>query len=187
MGAGITFNRRMAAWWPGLKITVDGYVNRIKDKITSVPINLHVWRTVNLGEVHARGIDINLESRFLPARKHMVTLSGNYTLQHVVDKTFPGGQTYNKQLPYLPRYSGWPTRIRGSTSRPADKGLRAVTARRNILTERSSRVTPSSISRSGSPSASTRSGWKRAQTFRMFSTNNTASSPAIPCPAELTD
>lgn len=106
LGAGITFNRRMAAWWPGLKITVDGYVNRIKDKITSVPINLHVWRTVNLGEVHAKGVDINLESRFRPAQKHMVTLSGNYTLQHVVDKTFPGGQTYNKQLPYLPRYSG---------------------------------------------------------------------------------
>lgn len=106
LGAGVTFQRRLATWWPELKITADGYVNRVRDKIVSIPITLHVWRTLNLGKVNARGLDMTMMNRFRVAANHQLVLCGNYSLQSVKDKSSKGSLTYNKQLAYTPEYSG---------------------------------------------------------------------------------
>lgn len=35
-------------------MTVDGYLNRVKDKIVGVPYNMFIWRTENLGRVDVK-------------------------------------------------------------------------------------------------------------------------------------
>ena len=106
MGAGLAWQKRISHVWPLLRVAADAYYNRVKDKITSVPYNLYIWRTLNLGKVEAKGLDLTLESGIRPADKHLLTLSGNCSVQRVVDKSTPGGKAYGKQIAYMPRYSG---------------------------------------------------------------------------------
>ena len=105
LGAGLTFQKRISHTWTLLKITADAYYNQVKDKITSVPYNLYIWRTLNLGKVEAKGLDLTLENSVRPAKGHLLTLAGNCSMQHVVDKSESGSRSYNKQLAYVPRYS----------------------------------------------------------------------------------
>ncbi|MDD4760134.1 MAG: TonB-dependent receptor plug domain-containing protein [Bacteroidaceae bacterium] len=106
LGVGVTLQKHISSWWPEIKVTADGYLNRVRDKIVSIPITLHVWRTLNFGKVDANGLDITLMNRFSITKGHQVVLSGNYTLQSVKDKSSEGSLTYNKQLAYTPEYSG---------------------------------------------------------------------------------
>ena len=57
---GLTLSAQPAAWWPGLTLTVDGYTNRVSQRIVSVPYTLFVWRTLNMGRVDAHGLDATL-------------------------------------------------------------------------------------------------------------------------------
>lgn len=99
-------------WQPGtdwarqVAVTLDGYANRVTDRIVSVPYNLFVWRTVNLATVEAHGIDATLEARFTPAARHMLLLSANYSWQRVADRSMPGSIGYGNQLAYTPLHSG---------------------------------------------------------------------------------
>ena len=105
-GVGVTFQKSMARWWPEMRLTADGYLNHVRDKIVSIPYNLYIWRTLNMGRVDIHGLDITLLNRFCPGKNHLVVLSGNFTLQSVKDKSEKGGYNYNKQLAYTPKYSG---------------------------------------------------------------------------------
>jgi len=106
LGVGMTMQKYIASWWPELKVTADAYLNRVCDKIVSIPITLHVWRTLNMGKVDAHGLDFTLMNRFRVAGIHYIILSGSYSLQSVKDKTSESSVTYNKQLAYTPEYSG---------------------------------------------------------------------------------
>lgn len=57
-------------WWPLVAFTADGYYNRVADRIVSVPYNLFVWRTVNMGDVHTAGLDVTLQSTWQPVPRH---------------------------------------------------------------------------------------------------------------------
>ena len=107
LSAGLTMqatpNRQ---WWPLLALTADGYYNRVADRIVSVPYNLFVWRTVNMGDVRTAGLDLTLQSTWQPARRHALLLAANYTLQHSTDHTSPQLSTWHKQLAYTPVHSG---------------------------------------------------------------------------------
>ncbi len=106
LGGGVVFERRMAYWWPTFSLTVDVYDNHVVDKIVSVPVNLHLWRTINLGRVEARGLDVTLHSGLQWRQKHILTLFGNMTYQNVKDKTRENELTFGKQLAYMPDWSG---------------------------------------------------------------------------------
>ncbi len=106
LGIGLTFQTCMTSWWPSLSATLDGYYNRITDRITAIPYNLFVWQMVNLGKVRAAGVDFTLQSRFRPAVGPELFLDGNYTWQHAADRTDPSQRSYNCQPAYLPRHSG---------------------------------------------------------------------------------
>jgi len=105
LGAGLTLRAAPAAWLPALRLSLDGYYNRIRDRITSIPYNLYVWRTVNMGRVSAGGIDATAEAEFRAAG-HVLVLTANYSLQRAADRTEPGSHTYGKQPAYMPCHSG---------------------------------------------------------------------------------
>lgn len=105
-GGGIVFGKRMSEWWRSFSLTVDIYKNRVVDKIVSVPVNLHLWRTTNLGKVDARGVDITLNSKFLLSAKHVLTVFANMMYQKAEDKTHDNALTFGKQLAYIPDRSG---------------------------------------------------------------------------------
>lgn len=106
LGAGLTLSAVPADWWPALTVTADGYLNRVTDRIMSLPYNLYVWRTENIGRVRAAGMDVTLESRFAPAERWQLVLSGSYSLQRSTDRTSETSRSYGLQLPYMPVHSG---------------------------------------------------------------------------------
>lgn len=106
--AGLTLQLgRRAGGAAGLwELSADAYAARVDDKIVSVPYNLFVWRTVNLGRVSATGLDASLEGR-QPLGRHLVLrLAASYALRHAADRTAPGTPGYGRALPYAPRHTG---------------------------------------------------------------------------------
>lgn len=107
VGAGVTlFFTDATAWWRSTSLTVDGYFNRVSDRIMSIPYTLYVWRTTNLGKVETAGLDVTLESHFCPAEGHELILSANHSIQSATDKSNPAVSTYGQQLAYTPLHSG---------------------------------------------------------------------------------
>lgn len=89
--------------------TLDGYYNRVKDKIVAIPSkNLFVWSMLNFGKVEMSGLDATATTTFKynPSCFKSASLSGSYSLQRAVDKTDPAGKTYGHQIPYTPLHSG---------------------------------------------------------------------------------
>lgn len=93
-------------------IKVDGYYNRVKDKIVAMPqLNLFRWTMLNLGRVEIIGADVNVQVEVMLGQVKLKPLL-SYTYQSAVDKTNKGsgiddGDTfYNKQIPYTPWHTG---------------------------------------------------------------------------------
>lgn len=106
-GVGTTLRvERPGTWLAALALTADGYLNRVDDRIQAIPRSLYVWQMINVGRVVATGLDLTLDAHVQPARRHALFASANYSLQHVCDRTTPGGSSYNRQLAYTPRHSG---------------------------------------------------------------------------------
>jgi outer membrane cobalamin receptor len=88
-----------------LSLTVDGYYNRVDDKIVALP-TLFIWKMMNMGKVDIKGIDANLSARFALPSEMFLQIDGSYTRQEVVDKTDKDSKIYNHQLPYTPVHTG---------------------------------------------------------------------------------
>lgn len=106
LSAGITVQLTPTPWWRLLALTADGYYNRVADRIVSVPYNLFVWRTVNMGLVRAAGLDLTLQSEWQVGPRHQLLLAVNYSWQRCRDCTTPTELTWHKQLAYTPEHSG---------------------------------------------------------------------------------
>lgn len=107
ISAGLTLQAAPSHAWPLLALTVDGYYNKVSDRIVSIPYNLYVWRTVNMGDVRASGLDLTLQSQWrLGSRGHQLLLATNYSYQRCTDHTSPTQSTWHKQLAYTPEHSG---------------------------------------------------------------------------------
>ena len=89
-----------------LQATVDGYCNRVTDKIVGVPYNMFIWRTVNVARVDVLGVDASLRGAWQVAPGHRLSLQGSYSYQHVVNHTNRSSRYYGNQIAYIPLHSG---------------------------------------------------------------------------------
>lgn len=109
---GVTYSKNVCSFLPYLSATIDGYYNKITDKIIAYPTkNLAVWSMRNLGSVEIKGIDATASIALQPWENIRINLSGNYTYQRALDVTNPDldseeGRTYKHQIAYTPRVSG---------------------------------------------------------------------------------
>ncbi|MGL4518161.1 MAG: TonB-dependent receptor plug domain-containing protein [Phocaeicola sp.] len=102
---GITWSTPSYHWLEQLNLTLDGYYNRISDKIVAVP-TLFIWKMSNLGEVETWGTDVSLRSEIAVTEKYRLHLSGNYNLMIAEDITDPNSKLYRNQIVYTPKHSG---------------------------------------------------------------------------------
>ncbi len=100
LNVGVTWKNRI------LQATVDGYRNRVTDKIVGVPYNMFVWRTVNVARVDVVGVDASLRGMWQVARSQRLSLQGSYSYQHVVNHTDRSSKYYGNQIAYIPLHSG---------------------------------------------------------------------------------
>ena len=86
-----------------LSTTLDGYFNRVEDKIIAKPgSNMYYWTMENLGLVHILGVDATLDFHLSSFTFHL-----NYSFAHAVDLSDPTDEkTYGYQIRYTPRHSG---------------------------------------------------------------------------------
>lgn len=104
---GLTYARSFLHKKLGISITVDGYYNRVKDKIVAIPSrNLFTWMMLNFGAVKIAGMDANISFNYKIIKQLKIDIVGSYSLQQAVDVTDPQSNTYRHQIPYTPLHSG---------------------------------------------------------------------------------
>lgn len=108
---GITLSHRRADTLSSVtgQLTLDGYRNRITDKIIAVPTqNMFLWSMMNLGLVGITGLDLQ-GSLDWQRKSTGLCATVTYTYQKAVDLTDPDSKTYGHQITYTPRHSGGAT------------------------------------------------------------------------------
>lgn len=91
----------------GSMVSIDGYYNKVKDKIVAYPKGQQFrWTMLNLGVVDIRGVDISARMTLNPADDLYLTIRGQYTYQRAIDITNPADNYYRDQIPYIPHHSG---------------------------------------------------------------------------------
>lgn len=95
-----------ASWLPELSMTVDGYLNHIKDKIVAIPYNMFVWQMMNLGKVRMLGLDVTLNATVRLKPGQSLIFAGNYSYQRAQPRTDPTAADWMKQVAYTPLNSG---------------------------------------------------------------------------------
>lgn len=97
-----------------VEMTMDAYLNRVRDKIMGVPYNMFVWRMVNLGKVDVKGLDVSVKASCdlsrhgveSSSRLGLLTISASYSYQNVANHTDASAASYGKQIAYVPYHSG---------------------------------------------------------------------------------
>lgn len=102
---GLTWNGEIGSVVRLLSLSVDGYYNKVKDKIVAIP-NMYIWKMMNMGEVDIKGLDVNLSADIPLWREISLMLSSTYSYQSAIDITDPEAKNYKDQIPYTPRHSG---------------------------------------------------------------------------------
>jgi len=102
---GITWSGEIYNLLRYINISIDGYHNRVHDKIVAIP-TLYVWKMMNLGEVSIYGLDINLHAEVALSKQINLFFQGAYSRQKAVDITNENSKTYRHQIPYTPGHSG---------------------------------------------------------------------------------
>ena len=88
-----------------LELSVDGYYNKITDKIIAYPKGQQFrWTMLNLGEVEIKGVDAVLNATF-KIRELEIASKLQYTYQQAIDVTNPEDTYYGDQIPYIPWHS----------------------------------------------------------------------------------
>ena len=102
---GLTWSGELFSFLPYVNATVDGYYNRVRDKIVALP-TLYIWKMMNMGEVAISGIDVNLSAEIPLWQQFNLMLQGGYTWQKAIDITDETAKNYLNQIPYTPRHAG---------------------------------------------------------------------------------
>lgn len=102
---GLTWNTTLGELISFLRFSVDGYYNKVEDKIVALP-TMYVWKMMNMGQVEIKGADVNISGEAFLSEEMQLLFSGNYTYQHAIDITNPDAKNYKDQIPYTPRHTG---------------------------------------------------------------------------------
>lgn len=107
LNVGMTLMLQSAEQRTRLSATLDGYHNRITDKIMALPTkNVFVWSMVNLGKVSITGLDVTTAFGHRFNESWSLDAAWNHSYQRALDKTDEASPTYNNQLAYAPRVYG---------------------------------------------------------------------------------
>lgn len=88
-----------------LHFAVDGYYNRIDDKIVAIPMKSQFrWSMVNFGKVKSLGVSMS-GGYTGEWGKFSLAANGNYTCQRDLDYSTPGSPEYKHYVPYSPLHS----------------------------------------------------------------------------------
>ncbi|HEY6915582.1 MAG TPA: TonB-dependent receptor plug domain-containing protein [Paludibacter sp.] len=101
---GITYYETAIPFFSSLECTVDGYYNRVTDKI-SIVYGMPFSTVRNIGRVDIKGCDVSLKTSKKLSSKSKINISANYTYQLAQDYT-AGTDTYLDIIPYTPIHSG---------------------------------------------------------------------------------
>jgi len=87
-------------------VKVDGYFNKVKDKIIAAPNgSMFRWTMLNLGEVEIIGTDVNLQADLNFGQVKLKPLL-SYTYQNSRDFSDRNESYFGDQIPYTPQHSG---------------------------------------------------------------------------------
>jgi vitamin B12 transporter len=104
---GVTYKWNLRSFIESALFSLDGYYNKIKDKIIAIPRqNLFQWTMLNIGTVDAKGIDAVIQLTAKPIKRTVLSARLAYTFQKALDITDKNSVLYNTQLPYTPVHSG---------------------------------------------------------------------------------
>jgi outer membrane cobalamin receptor len=97
---GIAYRKAFDSFIDYLTLTVDGYYNRVTNKIVDLPgRNTAIPSVVNVGQADIKGVDIGLKTQTRQLNGWRGLLSLNYTYQHAIDTAL------KFQIPYIPENS----------------------------------------------------------------------------------
>lgn len=103
---GFSYSKAFSGHFQYLNFHVDGYFNKIKNKIVAIPTaNLFRWTMVNLGRVDIYGVEAGSNSSIKLAPETFLTIGLNYTFQKALDVT-PNGMNFQDFIPYAPQHTG---------------------------------------------------------------------------------
>lgn len=102
---GLTWVGKISNMLDFVNVSVDGYKNKIDDKIVPFP-TMNIFKMRNYGKVDMTGLDINTHFVKEVNNKVFIDLSGNYSYQKVIDVTDENSKNYKHQIPYTPRHYG---------------------------------------------------------------------------------
>lgn len=102
--AGITWQGRISQRLSG-SMTIDGYINKVKDKIVCIPFNLFISRNVNAAKVRVKGTDLSLAAKYDIADGHALEAQGHYSYMNAEDRSSRGASSYGKQIAYTPEHN----------------------------------------------------------------------------------
>lgn len=103
---GMTFLHAFAEDKISLSGQIDGFYNRIKNKIIALPAqNLFRWKMMNLGNVESLGINTSIASNWQIATNNKLNIKLQYSFEKSTNKT-KNNSSYGSPIPYTPRNSG---------------------------------------------------------------------------------
>lgn len=88
-----------------LMVSVDGYYNRVTDKIVAIP-TMFIWRMSNADETEGWGTDILLSAEKSFQNGFGVAAGTTYNWMRAIDISDPAASNWRHQLPYTPKHSG---------------------------------------------------------------------------------
>lgn len=88
------------------RLSADGYVNKVKDKIVAVPYNMFVWTNINVGKVKGHGIEASATWSHNFTARYALLLTANYGWQRSENRTNPESPYYGYQIAYTPEHQG---------------------------------------------------------------------------------
>ena len=88
-----------------LRLTADGYFNEVKDKILAIPVNMFIWRCINLSKVRVLGFDATANIVQRLNSRHTLLAAANYSLQRATNRTNADSSHYGKQIAYVPMHT----------------------------------------------------------------------------------
>lgn len=103
-GAGIEWHRTISGAWR-FDAKADGFLNMLKNKITSAPSETdpNIWLPYNIGRTRSAGMDLHARAGY-STEAFGISAEAAYTFQKATDIT-SGSDTYGQQIPYVPAHS----------------------------------------------------------------------------------